>query len=247
MTNAVKYSEPGGRVEVIAERSGDEAVIRVRDDGIGIPADLLPRIFDLFVQGERALDRAQGGLGIGLTIVHSLVSLHGGRVTAHSAGPGRGAEFVVHLPLALAEGVAARGATADADRYAPVSTRILVVEDNADAAEGLMMLIEAYGHEVQVAGDGIRALELAESWRPDLMLVDIGLPGVDGYEVARLAGASPQLAAIPMIALTGYGKDEDRERTRRAGFVHHLVKPVDPAELRVMLKEYAGRREKTHP
>jgi PAS domain S-box-containing protein len=242
LSNAAKYTERGGRVEVRCERVDDDAVIRVRDDGIGIAADLLPRIFDLFVQAERTLDRAQGGLGIGLTVARSLVALHGGRITAHSEGPGRGAEFVVRLPLAASDGVGPRTAAASAERDLTARTRVLIVEDNADAAEGLMMLIEAYGHEVRVAHDGVAALALAESWSPDLMLVDIGLPGITGYEVAVRARRIEALADVPLIALTGYGKDEDRERTRSAGFAHHLVKPVDPAELRVVLKEYGAKR-----
>jgi two-component system, chemotaxis family, CheB/CheR fusion protein len=238
--NAAKYTERGGHVEVHCERVDEDAVIRVRDDGIGISRNLLPRIFDLFVQAERTLDRSQGGLGIGLTVVRSLVALHGGRVTAYSEGPGRGAEFVVHLPLASSD-AASPFAPLGGDREPFARTRVLIVEDNADAAEGLMMLIEAYGHEVRVSHDGVDALAAAESWSPDLMLVDIGLPGIDGYEFARRARGAPALSGIPLIALTGYGKDEDRERTRDAGFAHHLVKPVDPTELRVVLKEYRAK------
>jgi two-component system CheB/CheR fusion protein len=243
LSNAVKYTEPGGRVEVAAERSGSDAVIRVRDDGIGIAPDLLPRIFDLFVQAERGLDRAQGGLGIGLSVVRSLVALHGGRVEAHSAGTGHGAEFVVRLPLASAEDAAAPSGPMHVEPEALAKTRVLVVEDNADAAEGLMMLVEAYGHDVRAAADGLSALEMAETYLPDLMLVDIGLPGIDGYEVARRVHQSPRLANVAVIALTGYGKDEDRQRTRSAGFVHHIVKPVDPTALRAILEEYGPDAE----
>ena len=245
VSNAAKYTEPGGRVELISERAGDDALIRVRDNGIGISAEILPQIFDLFVQAERGLDRTQGGLGIGLTIVRSLVSLHGGSVEARSDGRGTGAEFIVRLPLSLEAGwgPAADPARPDAERSA--SSRILVVEDNADAAEGLMMLIEAFGHEVRVATDGLAALALVAQYHPDLMLVDIGLPGIDGYEVARRIRSTPALADVPMIALTGYGKDEDRERTRTAGFIHHLVKPVDPTDLRAAVKEFARERSET--
>jgi PAS domain S-box-containing protein len=242
VSNAAKYTERGGHVDVTSERAGDDAVIRIRDNGIGISPELLPQIFDLFVQAERGLDRAQGGLGIGLTIVRSLVGLHGGSVEARSEGPGTGAEFIVRLPLSLdaRRGLLADRALPEAER--PAASRILVVEDNADAAEGLMMLIEAFGHEVRVATDGLAALDLAAEYVPDLMLVDIGLPGIDGYEVARRIRSAAELSKVPMIALTGYGKDEDRERTRAAGFVHHLVKPVDPTDLKAAVQDYARAR-----
>jgi PAS domain S-box-containing protein len=241
LTNAAKYTEPGGRIELTGERRGEDVVLRVRDNGVGIAPALLPRIFDLFVQAERGLDRAQGGLGIGLTVVQSLVSLHGGRVEARSEGLGHGAEFVVTLPLSTETSPAPRHERPRGGEDGPV-IRILVVEDNADAAEGLMMLIEAFGHEVRVATDGLAALDLAAEYVPDLMLVDIGLPGIDGYEVARRIRSAAELSKVPMIALTGYGKDEDRERTRAAGFVHHLVKPVDPTDLKAAVQDYARAR-----
>lgn len=229
LSNAAKYTERGGRIELLAERHGREAVLRVRDSGIGIAPDMLPRVFDLFAQSERALDRAQGGLGIGLTVVRSLVQLHGGTVAAHSEGLGKGAEFVVRLP-ALPE--------VHADEVTPrpreerthpqVRVRVLLVEDNSDAADSLAMLLELLGHHVRVAHDGVVALEVAPANVPDVMLVDIGLPGIDGYEVARRVRQHPELKHVVLVALTGYGREEDRRRALAAGFDYHLVKPVDP-------------------
>jgi len=239
--NAARYTNPGGRIELCVERDGKDAVLRVRDNGIGIAPDVLPRIFDLFVQAGREQERAVGGLGIGLAVVRDLVALHGGRVEAHSEGPGRGAEFVVHLPCL--DGASEAGARASAaggelrDRH---GLRVLVVEDNVDAAEGLMMLLEVFGHRARVACDGPSALEAARAEVPDLMLVDIGLPGIDGYEVARRARQVPELRDVPLVALTGYGQDEDRRRALEAGFDHHLTKPVDPARLRKLVATLAG-------
>jgi signal transduction histidine kinase/ActR/RegA family two-component response regulator len=227
LTNAAKYTDPGGSISVSASRVDHEAVIRVRDNGIGIAPEMLPRVFDLFAQADRALDRAQGGLGIGLTVVRQLVELHGGRVEAHSDGLGKGAQFTVRLPAGRSAGDAAAGG-------APVvsargdAVHILVVEDNADAAESLQMLLELLGHAVDVARTGPEALERARSRRPDLALVDIGLPGMDGYELARQLRRDPALAPLLLVALTGYGGDDDRRRALEAGFDQHLVKPVRP-------------------
>lgn len=234
VSNAAKYTEPGGRIEVGAAREAGEIVIRVRDSGMGISRQMLPHVFDLFAQAERGLDRAEGGLGIGLTIVKSLIDLHGGRVEAHSDGPGAGAEFVVRLPGATAAGAGTSPPEA-VNTVPEVHARVLVVEDNPDVAEGLMMLIELLGHRITVARDGLSAVEAAQSSLPDVMLVDIGLPGIDGYEVARRIRSNPRLRQTVLIALTGYGRDEDRDRARAAGFDHHLVKPVELEALRTLV------------
>ena len=231
--NAAKYTPPGGRIEVIAEALGEEIVLRVRDNGIGISAETLPHVFDLFAQADNSLDRAQGGLGIGLALVRRLVELHGGHVEARSAGCGQGAEFLVRLPVP--RGPEPRRADADevsaAEPQAAPRARVLLVEDNADVADALAMLLELLGHRVEVAHDGIAALEAMHRTRPDLMLVDIGLPGLDGFEVARRVRAAQGDSSMLLVALTGYGRDEDRERTRAAGFDYHLTKPVEVDEV----------------
>jgi signal transduction histidine kinase/CheY-like chemotaxis protein len=227
--NAARYTDPGGHVAVTARRDGDEAVVTVRDDGIGIPPELLPRIFEPFLQGERALDRSQGGLGIGLTTARALVELHGGTLTARSGGPGAGSELIVRLPV-LPSSVAARPAPNAPSPDPPVERpafRILLVDDNEDAAELLAEALRRTGHEVLVAHDGPEALAVAPGFRPDAALLDIGLPGMDGYELARelrrLLGPHPPR----LLAVSGYGQDADRERSHAAGFELHLVKPVD--------------------
>ena len=223
LTNAAKYTEHGGFIEVTLTQEGQEGVLRVRDNGVGIAREMLPRVFDLFAQGERELDRAPGGLGIGLTVVRRIVELHEGRVEAHSDGIGTGAEFVVRLPVSTLRDTRAAPPEAPAERLA---TRVLLVEDNADAAEGMMMLLELRGHRVEVAHDGITAIALAAISKPDVLLVDIGLPGIDGYEVARRVRRDPQIAHVVLVALTGYGRAEDKRRAFEAGFDHHLTKPV---------------------
>jgi signal transduction histidine kinase/ActR/RegA family two-component response regulator len=238
LANANKYTEAGGRIQIVAAVDGSEAVVSVSDSGIGIAPDTLPRVFDLFVQDKRALDRTQGGLGIGLTVVKALVELHGGSVSAQSAGLGRGSEFTLRLPLAPHEALAsARRAppsspAVDAGSREPL--RVLVVDDNADAANVLQQSLCAFGHDVRVAHDGVSALAAAAGFEPDLVLVDIGLPGMDGYE---LAGHLRRLASPPtrMVALTGYGRAEDYRRSREAGFDEHVVKPMDIETLRAVI------------
>jgi signal transduction histidine kinase/DNA-binding response OmpR family regulator len=232
LNNAAKYTEPGGRITLTLERAGAEAVLRVRDTGVGIPPEMLSSIFDLFTQVDRSLDRSQGGLGIGLTLVHRLVDMHGGRVQAFSAGPSQGSEFVVWLPVLRGAGprkASANGSPALAGGCP--HRRVLIVDDNADGADSLALLLSVAGHEVQVCHDGPTALLRAETFRPEVVLLDIGLPGMDGYEVARRlrarAGTNPAL----LVALTGYGQDDDLRRSREAGFDHHLVKPADPEML----------------
>jgi CheY-like chemotaxis protein len=205
-------------------------LLRVRDTGMGISADVLPRIFDLFVQGGQAIDRAQGGLGLGLSIVKSLVERHGGRVSAHSEGPDRGSEFVVALPLL--EHADAGERVSDAARppaaaAAPLAARVLIVDDNHDAAEMVATALAIRGFDTRVAHEGVEALRIAEEYRPDVAFLDVGLPVMDGYELAARLRAIPALDRIRLIAVTGYGQESDRRRSAEAGFHHHLVKPVD--------------------
>ena len=235
LNNAAKYTETGGLIRLEAIPQGDEVVLRVRDSGIGIAPEMLPRVFDLFAQADRALVRSEGGLGIGLTLVRNLVERHGGSVSAHSAGLGQGSEFVVRLPTLAKTG--SREAARSPRSSLPVSARrsILVVDDHRDAALTLARVLELWGHEVRVAHGGPEAIAAFAARPPDLVLLDIGLPGMDGYQVAaRLRGLSGPVRPV-LAALTGYGQDEDRRRSREAGFDHHLVKPVAPDELLALL------------
>jgi len=234
LNNAVKFQEEGGRIDLSVDRDGDFALIAVRDHGFGIPADALKRVFELFTQGDRESDRTQGGLGIGLSLVRNLVELHGGFVSAHSAGPGRGSTFIVRLPcLDRTAGNGERPAVPVA--AAPEAPElVLVVDDNVDAADSLAVLLRMRGHEVRVAHDGPAALSLAEEVRPAIVLMDVGLPGMDGYEVCRRMRAASG-ADARIIAMTGYGQERDRQRAREAGFDAHAVKPVEFAELAKLL------------
>jgi signal transduction histidine kinase/CheY-like chemotaxis protein/PAS domain-containing protein len=238
LDNAIKYTPRGGRIEAVVARDGADAVVRVRDSGMGIAPDLVPRIFDMFAQAERSLDRAQGGLGLGLTLVRQLIEQHGGRVEASSRGLDCGSEFVVRLPvldvppvlpLEPAPAVAAEGP----------SRRVLVIEDNVDGREALRVLLEMMGHHVDVAGDGPEGVDLARRTVPDVAFVDIGLPGLDGYQVAaRLRATLGE--RICMVALTGYGQPDDRARALEAGFDEHLVKPVEAHRLAQLLATLPG-------
>jgi PAS domain S-box-containing protein len=235
LTNAAKYTDPGGRIWLSAAREGDGVVLRLRDTGVGIAADMLPKVFDLFVQAERRLDRSRGGVGIGLTLVKRLVELHGGSVEAKSDGPGRGSEFVVRLP-ALAEDEASAAGERKARPPAPaVPRRVLVVDDNPDGADSLAMLLRLEGQQVRVAYDGPAALALAREARPELVFLDLGMPDMDGFEVARRLRRDPELGGVVLIALTGWGQEHDRRRSAEAGFDHHLVKPVEPDAVREVL------------
>jgi len=223
-------------------RDGDWAMLRVRDNGIGMPPELLSNVFDLFVQGERSLARTEGGLGIGLTVVRQLAALHGGSVVARSDGPGHGSEFIVLLP-ALPAAPAPTGPAVVARASAPAAParRVIVVDDNRDSADMLAALLAAFGHHARAVYDGPAALAAADDDPPDAMLLDIGLPGMSGYDVAQRMRASPRLSDVTLIAFTGYGQDEDRRRARTAGFDHHLVKPVDPNELETLLASIHAR------
>jgi PAS domain S-box-containing protein len=240
LTNAAKYTDPGGSISFGAAREHGAAVIRVRDNGTGISPDVLPRVFDLFTQGDRTLDRAQGGLGIGLTLVRRIVELHGGTVEAISEGIGRGAEFVIRLPALppATEHASRPHAEPSAISHERVPARVLMVEDNPDAAESLSMVLELLGHQVRVAHDGMSALEAARAELPDLMLIDIGLPGMSGYEVAQAIRRDPRLKHLRLVALTGYGRSEDQAQAIAAGFDHHLVKPVDLEALEALVARW---------
>jgi two-component system CheB/CheR fusion protein len=237
LTNAAKYGPEQARIVLSASKEGSEACLRVTDEGIGIAPELLPRVFDLFVQGETSLARPQGGLGIGLTLVRRVVQLHGGRVTAYSAGRGRGSEFSVWLPLAES----LPQATASALRTVPLAARlenprrILVVDDNADMAETTALLLGNAGHTVQTASDGDSALSLAQEFHPQVVLLDVGLPDRSGYEVARQLRELPEMSGALIVAVTGYGQESDQQRARAAGFDHHLTKPVEPATLLALM------------
>ncbi len=232
LTNAAKYTPPGGQISVLGEHDQHDVVLRVKDTGIGIAPDVLPRIFDLFVQERQALDRSQGGLGLGLTIVRSLVERHHGSVSAHSDGPGRGSEFIVRLPRA-ASGVKSDPTQRPDARPgiggvpAKQTRRILIVDDNEDAAEMLSETLRMKGHDTRVAHDAPAALRLAEGFTPDIAFLDIGLPVMDGYELAGRLTELPGLGGIRLVAVTGYGQESDRQKSQAAGFHHHLVKPVD--------------------
>ncbi len=238
LNNAAKYTEPGGRIRLSAGREGGEIVLRVRDTGVGIAPDVLPRVFDLFVQEAHPSNLSQGGLGIGLTLVKRLVEMHGGRVEAHSEGPGKGSEFVMRLPAA--EAPLPRPELGPTTGGSAAGRRILVVDDNADSADSLAELLQFWGHEVRTAHSGAEALDAARDFRPDAVLLDLGMPDMNGYEAARLLRDRAGLNGTAFIALTGYGQDAERRRSAEAGFQAHLVKPVDPEELRKLL---AGRKD----
>jgi CheY-like chemotaxis protein len=231
LTNAAKYTPPGGAIRISAARDGDEVVLHVEDNGNGIPAELLPRVFEMFVQGRRSSDRSEGGLGLGLALVRSLVEMQGGKVTAHSRGLGAGAEFIVRLPALAHELTLEQRRTPLSGTAKPEpSRRVLIVDDNVDAAQLLAEFLRLVGHDVALAYDGAQALSVVRSYRPDVAVLDIGLPVMDGYELA--AQLRQECVPVPyLVALTGYGQEHDRDRAQRAGFDEHLVKPVDTATL----------------
>jgi signal transduction histidine kinase/ActR/RegA family two-component response regulator len=240
LTNAAKYTDDGGHIWISVEHLGDHVGIRVRDNGLGISPDLLPSVFELFVQEDRSQKLAHGGLGIGLSLVRSLVELHGGSVQAHSAGPGQGSEFVVRLPVP--KDTPCQGAEDDSKAAAfsaSSARRILVVDDDVDTADSLALLLRMIGHHVDVAYDGPTALDTAHAQRPDLVFLDIGLPGMDGLETARRMRHAIGSAGVTMVALTGYGQQHDKHRSREAGFDAHLLKPLDFKELQVWLANAA--------
>jgi CheY-like chemotaxis protein len=236
LTNASRYTEPDGTIWVSVVREEQEAVIRVRDTGIGIAPEKLPRIFDLFVQADPSPGRREGGLGLGLTLVKNLVELHGGAVGACSEGPGKGCEFVVRLPL-VDETRLAQPLGSEAPSTPLIRRRVVVVEDSADSREVLAELLQLLGHQVLTAADGPEALRLAQEQMPETFVVDMGLPGMDGYQVARALRQLPGGEQLLLIALTGYGTLEDKERAREAGYDAHLTKPADIDELQRLLRQ----------
>ena len=245
INNAAKYTRPGGHIEVSASVEVKQAAIEVRDDGLGIAPEMLSRIFDLFAQVDTSLERAQGGLGIGLTIARNLVEMHGGSMEAASGGLGRGSAFTVRLPLAPEEDARA---AAEADRgqetgeKTGAGLRILVVDDNQDSADSLAVWLRLKGHEVRAAYGGPEALAAALEQRPDLVLLDIGMPGMSGYEVVRRLRAHPDTRRTRLVAMTGWGQEEDRRQSREAGFDQHLVKPLEPRALEELLAGLAAQR-----
>jgi signal transduction histidine kinase/CheY-like chemotaxis protein len=255
LNNAAKYTNTGGQIRLAAASEGAEVVFRVRDNGIGIPPEMLSGIFDLFAQVDHSLDHSQGGLGLGLTLVRSLVEMHGGSVQALSEGLSRGSEFVVRLPILDPSHVNAATRLSEPDptiqlkgpSQAP-SLRVLVVDDNVLSAQSLAMVLKLDGHDVQVAHDGQAALESVRQLRPEVVLMDIGLPGMDGYEVARRLREDAELAAgiVLLAAVTGYAEDDARRRSREAGFDHHLVKPVDPDGVLALLASLEWAKPQSH-
>ncbi len=245
LNNAAKYTEEGGAIHLAVSVEDGYATITVRDNGIGIDADLLPKVFDLFKQGEQTLDRAQGGLGVGLTLAQRLAKLHNGRIEASSGGAGMGAEFRLVLPCLteVRQSSNTEDPTVEAQGEGPVKCRVLVVDDNIDAAETVAVFLELAGHQVKAVTDGAQALACAPVFAPEVVVLDIGLPVMDGYQVARRLRATEQTQASLLIALTGYGQDTDRERALQAGFDHHLVKPADPGKLAQMIVDWRAGPE----
>ena len=240
LNNAAKYTNPGGHISLKATREEDEAVVQVRDDGIGIPLEVQSQVFDMFMQVDRSTSRAQGGLGIGLTLVRTLVEMHNGRVSVASEGRDCGSEFTVRLPLTSTAKPIDVKETGPAVSIVP--RHVLVVDDNRDAAASMGMLLKFLGAEVQVVQSGRAALEIIESFRPSMVLLDLGMPGMDGYEVARQIRRRPGGQGILLIALTGWGQDDDRRRTHDAGFNHHLVKPADINTLQTIWASWKGEK-----
>jgi signal transduction histidine kinase/ActR/RegA family two-component response regulator len=235
LNNAIKYTPPGGLIQLRGWCEDGEAVVAVRDTGIGIPREMLPRVFDMFTQVEDVRRAGQGGLGIGLTLVRTLVELHGGTITADSSGPDQGSEFRVRLPLLQAAAAADAPAQAQIEPDRLASVRVLVVDDNRDAADSLAQVLRDMGAETRVVYDGAAALREARSFRPAVVLLDLGMPQMDGYEVGRRIRQAPETADVRLVALTGWGHADDRRRSREAGFDEHLVKPTPLSTLRTVL------------
>ena len=243
LNNSAAYTPPGGQITLGVERDDDHVVIRVRDNGIGIPPEALPTLFEMFRQVAPS-DRPQGGgLGIGLALARRLVEMHGGRIEAHSEGIGQGSEFVVRLPMVTATSIG--DAVTTPQGGTPATGRrlkVLVVDDNADLVEMLAVAVECAGHDVRTALDGRTAISAALSYRPDVMLLDLGMPLMGGLEVARELRQHPEMANLRLVAVTGWGQVEDRRRTQEAGFDHHLTKPTDPQKMQDLLTQIANER-----
>jgi signal transduction histidine kinase len=231
LNNSAKYSLDGGRIRLAARLDGDTVVIEVTDSGLGIPNEMLSQVFDMFTQVNSALDRSQGGLGIGLALAKRLVGMHGGTIVAESPGTGAGSTFTIRLPAAAAPSQDVAVASSESSPQALPGRRVLVVDDNTDGADLLAMMLELSGHQTRIAYSGLEALETAVDFRPEVIFLDIGLPGLNGYEVARRFRATPALSPMLLVALTGWGSEEDRRRSKEAGFDIHLTKPVEPAAI----------------
>jgi signal transduction histidine kinase/CheY-like chemotaxis protein len=247
LTNAAKYTEPQGRIDLAVERVGDVVEFRVRDSGIGIPQANQAEIFKMFAQLKPAIDRSEGGLGIGLALAKGLVDLHGGRLDVKSDGPGRGSEFTARIPIARADTPAATGGAREAVSKEGRKCDLIVADDNADALQSLAMLLEMDGHKVRVASDGIAALSLAQQQMPDVMLLDIGMPGLNGYETASRVRALHGGDGVRLIALTGWGQPADRAHATDAGFDHHLTKPIDHDQLAGLLSHICSQIPRQRP
>jgi CheY-like chemotaxis protein/two-component sensor histidine kinase len=242
LNNAAKYTEPGGHIWLTSERQGSDVVVSVKDNGLGIRADKLPALFEMFSQVEGSLSRSQGGLGIGLHLVKRLVEMHGGSVAARSEGSGKGSEFVVRLPV-IVEASSASVPAKEGESAAPKSSlRILIVDDNRDGADSLGMMLRLMGNDIRTAYDGEEAVAASEEFRPDVVLLDIGLPKLNGYEACRRIRQQPWSKGMVLIAVTGWGQEEDRRRSHEAGFDKHMVKPVDPQALMKLLGQLDGVR-----
>jgi CheY-like chemotaxis protein len=241
LNNSCKYTRPGGRISLTAQEMGHQVVVTVKDNGAGIPHDKLDSIFDMFMQVDRTSEHSQGGLGIGLTLVKRLTEMHGGSIDATSNGEGQGSEFIVRLPI-LSKPTAVSQSTAEISPASPPRRRILIVDDNEDSADSLAMLLEITGNKTYMAHDGLEAVEAIEKYRPEVVLLDIGLPRMDGHEVCRRIREQPWGKDIIMLALTGWGQEDDRRRSEEAGFNGHLVKPVDYDKLLELLGELTNGR-----
>jgi PAS domain S-box-containing protein len=235
LNNAARYTPRGGRIALRVERRGDDVVVSVRDSGSGIPPDMLAAVFDLFMQVDRSLERSQGGLGIGLTVAKRLVDLHGGTIEARSEGPGRGSEFVVRVPLARSEAAGAAARAAPKEAAGVGRSHILVADDNEDALHGLALVLEGRGHRVSKAQSGLEAVAEAERLRPDVVVLDIGMPGLNGYEACSRIREQPWGRDMLLVALTGWGQESDQRRSREAGFDHHIIKPADAESIERLL------------
>jgi len=241
LTNAAKFTHESGQIWLTVQEEGGECVLRVKDNGIGISPETLPHVFDLFTQAERTLDRSQGGLGIGLALVQRIVEMHKGRVEAFSI-LGEGTEFVVHLPLMAAEAQQPLLLEDEHRQKNEHALRVMVVDDNEDAADALGMVLLETGHKVLTVHDGSSALIAAQEFRPNVVLLDIGLPGIDGYEVAKQLREQAIFKDVVLVAMTGYGQDSDRQRSKAAGFDHHLVKPPDFNKLEQILETVSEKK-----
>ncbi|HEX5273035.1 MAG TPA: ATP-binding protein, partial [Gemmataceae bacterium] len=241
LSNATKYSERGSPITLTVRREGEQAVVSVKDAGVGIPPQMLSRVFDMFTQVDRTLERSQGGLGVGLTIVKRLAEMHGGSVEAKSEGYGKGSEFLIHLPTVPPPAAGRAGGDGQETARPSGRHRIVLADDNTDSADSLALMLQLMGHEVRTAHDGHAAVEAAEAFRPDVVLLDIGMPRMNGYDACRAIRERPWGKDVVLVALTGWGQEEDKRRSQEAGFDRHLVKPVEPAALEKLLADVKSR------